>query len=339
MLTHPEFNPQTTAREAASAFASTISGKTVVIVGVSPNSLGETLALAIASQNPGLLILASRTDAKLREVAKQVATGSPSTNVKLILLNLSSQVSIRQAADQIREVTQKINILINNAATNPGTHEFTPERIEMQFGSNHIGPFLLTNLLLPELRNAAKVTSHGSTRIVNVSSTGHRLSPIRFHDYNFEGKEVPLDERPPVNLPESLTRTSEGAYNPFLAYGQSKTGNILFSIFLREHLHGSGILSFAVHPGSIWTNLSRSLDDEQRDFIARTGDFSKNQDQGAAPMVVAAFDPSLNNSNPSDIYFDECKIADPAPHARSLQVATKLWELSEQLIFRPQHQD
>jgi NAD(P)-dependent dehydrogenase (short-subunit alcohol dehydrogenase family) len=126
--------------------------------------------------------------------------------------------------------------------------ETTEEGIEVQFGTNHIGHFLFTNLLMPQLKNAAKASGPGSTRIINVTSAGHRLSPIRFHDYNFEGKEVPIDERPPEGLPPMFSPTAEG-YNGWLAYGQSKAANILFTVYLSQHLKSSGIVSYSVHPG------------------------------------------------------------------------------------------
>ena len=255
MITHPEFNEQTTATEAVRGFRGTIRERTVLIVGVGPDSLGEALALAIATQDPALLILASRTRTKLEQVAEKIAPKNPTVKVQLVLVDLSSQTSVRQAANQIGQLTEKIDVLVNNAATNPGTHQLTQDGIEMQFGTNHIGPFLLTNLLSPKLRNAAKASHRGSTRVVNVSSAGHRLSPIRFHDYNFEGKEIPAEEKPPIRLPDAA-QTPEGSYNAFISYGQSKTANVLFSLYLSRCLSDIGIRSFAVHPGCMTTKFS-----------------------------------------------------------------------------------
>jgi NAD(P)-dependent dehydrogenase (short-subunit alcohol dehydrogenase family) len=118
----------------------------------------------------------------------------------------------------------------------------------MHFGVNHIGLFLLTNLLIPLIRTAATTSRKGATRIVNLTSAGHRLSPIRFSDYNFSIKEIPLDERPPAGLPLSVFNPEKG-FSTFVAYAQSKTGNILFSVALEKRLSGGGIRSFAVHPG------------------------------------------------------------------------------------------
>jgi NAD(P)-dependent dehydrogenase (short-subunit alcohol dehydrogenase family) len=140
-------------------------------------------------------------------------------------------------------------VLINNAGVMVLTPQTTAEGLELQFGTNHIGHFLFTHLLLDQLKNAAAVKSRpaGSTRIINVTSAGHRLSPIRFHDYNVEGKEVPPEEQPPPGI--AAVYSKAGQYNGWLAYGQSKTANILFSVYLSQKLRDKGIVSFAAHPG------------------------------------------------------------------------------------------
>ena len=220
----------------------------MIITGVAPNSLGEALALAVGSQNPAKLFLASRTETKVQQVADKVREISPDASVESVTLDLASQLSIHAAASQIQGLVDRVDILINNAGMMGLDRETTAEGIEIQFGTNHVGHFLFTNLLMPQLKNAAKLSGPGSTRIVNVTSAGHRLSPIRFSDYNFEGKEVPPDERPPDGLPPMFSPTA-GGYNGWLAYGQSKTANILFTVYLTQHLASSGIVSYSVHPG------------------------------------------------------------------------------------------
>ncbi|KAJ5387006.1 Short-chain dehydrogenase [Penicillium cosmopolitanum] len=320
---HPEFNEKTTATEVAETFASNIRGK---------NISGEALALAIGTQNPANLILASRTVAKVEEVAKTVREQNPDISVVVIALNLASQKSIRAAASKIQGLVDRIDTLINNAGMMVLDRETTEEGIEMQFGTNHVGHFLFTNLLMTQLKNAAKVSGRGSTRVVNVTSAGHRLSPIRFHDYNFEGKEVPVDERPPDGLPPMFSPTADG-YNGWLAYGQSKAANILFTVYLTKRLAAAGIVSYSVHPGSIWTGLSRGLDDAGHDTMSKTSNFWKSADQGGATMLVAAFDPALTEvSEPSAIYLSDCQFAKTAPHAVNMDAAERLFQLSEELV-------
>jgi NAD(P)-dependent dehydrogenase (short-subunit alcohol dehydrogenase family) len=208
------------------------------------------MAVAISRHSPSQLILASRTASKIDEVINSIRNLVPSASVKSLTLDLSSQSSIRQAAKEISTLTSKLDVIINNAALNMPDYETTKEGIEMHFGVNHIGLFLLTNLLLPSVFAVSSSSLPGSTRIINLTSAGHRLSPIRFSDYNLRKLDAELaeEERPPRGLPKALL-DPEVAYSPFVAYGQSKTGNILFSVSLTEALKEKGVLSFSVHPG------------------------------------------------------------------------------------------
>jgi NAD(P)-dependent dehydrogenase (short-subunit alcohol dehydrogenase family) len=219
----------------------------VIITGVSPNSLGAAMAMAIARQSPSKLFLASRTLEKVEKVIHSIKQAFPLVNVEAVLMDLSSQQSIRMAARQIASTVEIIDVLINNAGVMVLEKRFTAENIELQFGTNHIGHFLLTHLLMEPLKEAARRNS-GATRVVNVTSEGHRLSPIRFNDYNIDGnKEIPVEEQPPPMI-RAVYQGSTG-YNGWLAYGQSKTANILFSLYLSEQSKGQGIVSYAVHPG------------------------------------------------------------------------------------------
>lgn len=270
MTSFPEFNEETTATEVAAAFSEHICGKhgmvlqppfvasirysknnSVLVVGVSPGSLGESIALAIAGHEPALLILASRSQAKIENVVDKIKIRGSKDIIRSVVVDLSSFPSIRTAAAQIKTLTPGLDIVINNAAVNPLTRQLTEAGIELHFGINHIGLFLLTNLLLPQIKIATKTNGvNGSTRIVNLTSQGHRMSPIRFCDINFEtlARVLPEEERPPRDLPLAFF-DSEKPYSPFVAYGQSKTANILFTIYLTEHMRNEGILSYAVHPG------------------------------------------------------------------------------------------
>lgn len=248
MTTHPEWNHETGGLQVASAFADQVRGKTVLITGVSPESIGSSTAVAIASQAPSLLILASRTQEKLDAVSKSIKDAYPDVNVRTVRLDLMSQDSVRNAAAEVAQLTDRLDIIINNAGIMTLKRQLTAEGIEGQFGANHIGHFLLTNLLLPQLLKAAASSTPGSTRVVNLTSLGHRLSPIRFHDYNFDGKDIPPEESPPP-LPPTFTKGADGIYNGYIAYGQGKTANILFSVELNRLLKAKGIISYAVHPG------------------------------------------------------------------------------------------
>ena len=247
-VTRPEWNQETSGLAVAQAFAPQITNKAILITGISPESIGSSIALSIASQSPSLLILASRTPSKLEQVTNNIKNAYPNANIKTVLLDLMSQESVRKAAAEVIQITDKLDVIINNAGIMTPTRQWTKEGIEAQFGSNHIGHFLFTNLLVPLLVKSVEGSTPGATRVVNLTSLGHRLSPIRFHDHNFEGKEIPEEEKYPGELPPMFRTTTEDGYNGYTAYGQAKTANILYSVSLTEKL-GKGIVSYAVHPG------------------------------------------------------------------------------------------
>jgi NAD(P)-dependent dehydrogenase (short-subunit alcohol dehydrogenase family) len=266
MVSHTEFGEATSALEVAEVFKDRIKGKNgtstpyihnlcrklisiVLITGVSPNGVGQGTAAAFASQGPANLLLLSRTKEKLESVATNLRKEYPGVPIKTIIIDLGSQQSVRDAASEVANTVSKLDILVNNAGAVIHTRKWTPEKIEFQFGANHIGPFLLTNLLLPLLLEAASESEPGQTRIVSLSSGGHRISPIRFHDWNIEGKEVPTEEEFKAGLPPAFLKKTEDGYLSIVAYSQSKTANILFTVYLQQHLPGKGIAAYTLHPG------------------------------------------------------------------------------------------
>ncbi|EPE02438.1 retinol dehydrogenase 13 [Ophiostoma piceae UAMH 11346] len=337
MASHSEFGKDTTATEVASVLGDSIKGRTVVLTGVSPASIGYTTALAIASQGPVSLVLASRTPAKLDAVVRDIKKVYPSAVLHTVLLDLSSTTSIHAAAVSVAALAGHVDVLINNAGVStPERHPVTaPDGTELdtQFMTNHLGVFLWTALLLPLLKAAL------SARIVNISSQGHRLSPVRFSDYAFRRGlyDVPDAEKPAADLASFFTSTVDG-YAGFLGYGQSKSANILHAIELSRRLSSTGIRSFSVHPGTIETELSRSLDKEGQDTIAKTAPkgFWKTQDQGAATTMVAAFDPALAEVDMATTvgYLSDCQLRDDmvGVHAQGKALATRLWTESERLL-------
>ncbi|KAH8886421.1 NAD(P)-binding protein [Thozetella sp. PMI_491] len=354
MTSDRKFDIDTQGTEVAAKFASRIQGKTsiyrhsgttpptlqalthssVLVTGVSPGGIGESTALAFASQQPDLLILASRTKANIDAVAESIKEKHPDVKVKIVVVDFASQKSIRSAAEEVLKEVPKIDIFVNNAAISPFAWQWTEERLEIQLGANHIGPFLFTNLLLPLVRNAAKDAAPGDTRIVNVASAGHHLSPIRFHDYNFEGKEIPDEEKPPSRFMNAgeLDKTTRDGYPRFTAYGQCKTANILFTLSLQQHLQAEGIVSYSLHPGTITTHLGRDqgqLKPSQKPFPPPEWK-TKTLDGGSSTTLVAALDPALNEIH--GLYLNDCNFEEPAAHAKDPVVAEKLWHLSEELV-------
>lgn len=221
----------------------------VLITGISPESIGSSIALSIALQSPLLLILVSRTQSKLEEVLKTIRNACSDVPIAIVPLDLMSQESVRAAAAEVSTLTNSLDIIINNAGIITQIRTATAEGIDGQFGACHIGHFLLTNLLMPQILLASSLNPPGATRVINLTSLGHRISPVRFSDYNITCKDVPNDEKNSGPLPPMFTETQEDGYNGWVAYGQAKTANILFSCGLNERLKEKGVLSFAVHPG------------------------------------------------------------------------------------------
>ncbi|OJD30474.1 retinol dehydrogenase [Diplodia corticola] len=339
MTSYPEWGPKTKATDVAIAFSKQIKGRYVLVTGISRNSLGEATALAIAAQGPALLILASRTPSSLDYVADEIRSVQPATPVATVTVDLLSQASVRAAAAKISDLVPRLDVIINNAGVMTRTRRTSPEGIEGQFATNHLGPFLLTNLLAPKLLAAAAASPSSSSasgpRVVNVSSFGVYISPVRFHDYNLEGalddSDIPPEERgkAPEKLPKAFAANIDG-YRGFIAYGQSKSAQVLFAVELTRRLKESGVVAVALHPGAIWTNLSRDLDEEGYEAIAGGAKEFKSPDEGASTMIVAAFDPALNE--PSGSFLSDCQYHEPPPYATDPALAEKLWSLSEELV-------
>lgn len=239
-MSNPQFGFDTRAEEVAEYFKDRINGKVILTTGVSPNSLGAYYAQTVAAHNPKLLILAGRDTAKLQETADAINKAHPNVPVRLLKLDLGDMSQVREAAKEVNGYSENIDILMNNAAVMACPYMTTKDGLEMQFGTGHIGHFLFTNLILQKL-----LASGDHSRVINVSSSGHRTSQIRFDDWDFSKGET---------------------YNRWKAYGQTKTANIAFSVELARRYGNKGLESFSLHPGSIWTNLGRHLKNFEDDF-------------------------------------------------------------------------
>lgn len=299
MATHPEFNRETTSEQVAEVFSSQIQGKTskppksapinltppVLITGVSPNGLGEAMVIALALQAPATLILTARDPGKADAVAQKVQNLNRSVNIRILKLDLSDQRSVRESADELLRTVEKVDILINNAGVMA-----LPERtlnedgIEMHFATNFLGHFLFTNLTLQIL------SPNG--RIINITSGGYAVTPIRFSDINFDGtKPLSASELPNYELAAKLGLTDldkTKGYVPFLAYLHSNTANMLFTTSLAETLKMKGIHSFSAAPGVVATELQRHIGGFRNPVMQY-----KIASQGAATFLVAALDPGL----------------------------------------------
>ncbi|KAL4908719.1 hypothetical protein BDW74DRAFT_72559 [Aspergillus multicolor] len=320
----PAYNEKTTASELVEHLATEIKAKVILTTGPSPSSIGATFVQTIARAQPGLLILAGRNIAKLQQTAEAITRIRADVPVRLLQLDLGSLAGVRKAAEELNNWPDVpcIDVLVNNAGIMGTKFALTSDGLESQFATNHLGHFLFMNLII------GKLLASEAPRAICVSSDGHRLSPIRWADYNFQNGET---------------------YNRWTAYGQSKTANMLMALSLAEKLGDKGLLAYSLHPGVILsTSLSGSLDNMDEDIAALNEldralgnaegwqDFKlKTEQQGAATTVYAAFEPSLRESNGA--YLQDCRIADPwtdtvKPWGTSKVEAEKLWKLSENLV-------
>ncbi|KAK2840531.1 hypothetical protein FQN49_006185 [Arthroderma sp. PD_2] len=317
------YNTNTTTEELVADYAHLIKGKVVLTTGVSSKSLGAFFVQSIAAANPECLILAARNAEKLAQMATELTTAYPGVKVRTLQVDLASLKSVRDAAGELNgwDDVSVIDVLINNAGIMATEYQLSPDGFESHLAINHLGPFLFTNMIMKKLVAAEE------PRIVVVSSDGHRLNPIRFHDYNFDQGET---------------------YNKWHAYGQSKTANMLLTISLAQKLGMKhNLQAFSLHPGVIWTNLGAHLDwnaefvglrnvDKALGNAEGWGEFKiKPMERGAATHIYASFDPNLKANNGA--YLIDCHVADPLedtvkPWATSSFEAERLWRLSEKLV-------
>ncbi|KAK6381663.1 hypothetical protein LTS17_004722 [Exophiala oligosperma] len=252
----------------------------VVITGPSWESIGSETAIALAKGGPSMMALLGRDIEKIKPVMDKIHNINPEIVTKFVQIHLDSLNSVRHAAQQILNDTSipKIHVLINNAGIMACPYSKTEDGIERQFATNHVGHFLLTNLLMPKILAASP-----DARVVNVASYGNVLSNV-LDDPSFnDGKD----------------------YVPFLSYGQSKAANVLMAVALNKMLRGKGLKAFALCPGSVPSNLRRFLDPitmkEGIEVISKSPAVMpprKTPQQGCATTLRAAIDPNLTGKDP-----------------------------------------
>ena len=203
-----------------------LDGKTVIITGAN-TGIGLETAVDLAKRN-ARVILACRSVERGETAAVEVRKRSGNDNAVFIQLDLASLDSVREFAAKILEEEPRIDILINNAGVTNNAFTKSTDGFELTFAVNHLGHFLLTNLLLDCIKEAP------SARIINISSSVYRGGQINLNDINLER-----------------------SYGAFEAYAQSKLANILFTRKLAKELQGTGVTVNAVHPGLIYTNIFR----------------------------------------------------------------------------------
>lgn len=219
MSAQPHFDSKTNGTTVTDAFPDSIRRKTFIVTGVSPNGLGQSTAEALAEQEPACLILTGRSPQKTQAVIDVLAPKHPTTKFRLLQLDLSSIKQTRSAAKEILEASDipVIDGVICNAGIMAIPElELSPDGIELQLATNHIGHFLFVNLIMPKVIAAAKAASSapGSTRIVVLTSLAHYNSPMRFSDHNFTKarEDLPEDEQASIAMLDRFGLPSDGIY-------------------------------------------------------------------------------------------------------------------------------
>ncbi|KAI0458465.1 putative short-chain dehydrogenase [Xylaria acuta] len=349
--THPEFNVKTEALEVAKCFSEGVRGKTVLVTGGNPEGIGFATCQAFASQSPAHLIVAGRTPSKIGKCVDILKAQYPNVDYRILNVDLSSQKSVRAAASELLSWADipTVDIIINSAGV-MGIPERTlsEDGVELHFATNHIGHWLLTCSLMPKLIKAAENNPRGATRVVNVSSASPTRAPMRWSDTNFEklNKDLPEAEQPNYQWIEAwgYKDVQNKSYVGLDGYNQSKIANVLFGVGANRRLYEKyGILTLAVHPGVIKTELGRSFPPENMaaiEAMLNAGLFTyRTLGAGAATSLVAALDPKLGPGETKDgkenygVYLDACQITDKAlPGNVSSASGEKLWKLSEELV-------
>lgn len=289
-----------------------LTGKIVVVTGAT-SGLGLVTARGLASAG-ATVVLAGRDPQRLRSAVERITSEIPAAAVETVEMELDSLASVRSAAARLGDRVPRIDVLINNAGVMFTPFGRTADGFETQLGVNHLGHFELTRGVMPLLLNAE------SARVVNLSSDGHHIFDVDLDDPNWE--------RHP--------------YDKFKAYGSSKTANVLFTVALDARYGDSGVRSFAVHPGTVATSLSRHMSGD--DFKAMMGLGTADREpsdeparleivsaeEGAATSVWAAASDELTGFG--GLYLKECAVSDDArPYAMDPARAERLWDVSEQL--------
>ncbi len=278
-------------------------GKTVIITGGN-SGIGKAAAIELARAGARVVITA-RSEQRGTAAVTEIGEASGSSTVELSLFDLADLSSVRTGAADLLERCPRIDVLLNNAGLILTERTLSADGYEATFAINHLGPFLLTELLRQRLIDSAP------SRIVNVASTAH--------SYARRGMEF-----------DDLM--AERSYRQMKVYGRSKLANILFTTELAKRLAGTGVTANSLHPGAVATGYAR--DGDTTGFLAWGikvfAPFSLTPEKGARTSVYLSSSPEVEGITGK--YFTKCREKRPSARARDEAAAAQLWKVSEQLV-------
>jgi NAD(P)-dependent dehydrogenase (short-subunit alcohol dehydrogenase family) len=269
-----------------------LKGHVAIVTGTTIGGIGAHTALLLAGRADVQVVCAGRTMSKLEACEKYILKEYPNAKLTLMVLDVSSFKSVRDFVTEFKkkfpEDKYHLGCLVNNAGIMANPYKASVDGLELQMATNHLGPFLLTNLLLPRLKSgAAKL---GEARIINVASMAHALPNMAF------GAE---------QLNKVYTLSMMG---PMFAYGRSKRANILTAKSLAMKLKGTNVLAFSLCPGNVSTNLGQN--NKVARFLYNNIPIHKNVSQGAATTLHLALNPNM--ASYTGKYFVDLKPASTA---------------------------
>jgi NAD(P)-dependent dehydrogenase (short-subunit alcohol dehydrogenase family) len=279
-----------------------MNGKNIVITGGNAG-IGKATATALAKMGASVLIT-SRSASKAEEAVNEIKKASGNDHVQYVTVDLSAQASVRQAAAEIAARMPQIDVLINNAGCYFSDLQLNADGLEMQFATNHLGHFLLTNLLMPNLKAAH------NARIINLSSIAHKSTrQLNLNDINFENDR----------------------YEGWKSYSRSKFCNILFTKELARRLQGTGITANAVHPGGVRTEIA----EKNANWYTKLGwilakPLMITVEDGAKTSVHLASSPSVETETGG--YWVQRKRYHSNRPSQDPELAKALWKKSEELV-------
>jgi retinol dehydrogenase 12 len=272
-----------------------VEAKTCLVTGAT-SGIGQATAGRLA-QLGATIIAVARDPARGEQAAAAIRQRAPRARVEVLTADLSRLGQVRTLAAQVQDRYDRLDVLVNNAGVAKFHRELTPDGLGVTFATNHLGPFLLTNLLLDQLKKSAPA------RVVTVSSDRHK-----------QQRSIPWDD---------LEHRRECSYKA------SKLLNILFTYELARRLVGIGVTANCLSPGFVRTNLGREATGAFRVFLRLARPFQSSPEAGAQTSVYLATSPEV--AKVSGRYFEKCTPAESSALSQDPAAAERLWQLSAQL--------
>jgi NAD(P)-dependent dehydrogenase (short-subunit alcohol dehydrogenase family) len=274
----------------------------ICLVTGATSGIGKVTALELARMGATVIVVA-RDPARGQATVDEIGRATGSSQVSTMLCDFASQASIRRLAEEYRRTHDRLHVLVNNAGVILGPREVTEDGLEATFAINHIGYFLLTNLLLDVLRTSAPA------RVVSVASGAHMQGRLDLDDLQHER-----------------------SYSAFGAYAASKLANIAWSAELARRLAGTGVTANTMHPGAVATRWGDSGSAFFRLLLKVGRPFLRNPQKGAETVIHLATSPDVEGVTGK--YFFNRRPVTPSRQARDPETGRRLWEASERLVAR-----